>query len=198
MTGIVLAGGESRRMGSDKAFLTLEGAPLIEHVLRVLKSICSHCIIVTNDPQRYASFSAQVVTDKGERRGPLTGIFTGLYHSTEPYNLIVACDMPFLQTSLLSYMAGLAEGYDVVAPKIGEYTEPLHAIYHRRLLPVAEERIQNNDQRISGIYREALVRIVTEEEIDRFDPMHRSFMNLNTPQQYKEAACLDSECRNSS
>jgi molybdopterin-guanine dinucleotide biosynthesis protein A len=196
MTGIVLSGGESRRMGRDKAFLTLEGAPLIEHVLRALRAVFPRIIIVTNDPASYVSYGAVVVTDALEKQGPLTGIYSGLLHSRDDYNFVVACDMPFLSPGLITYMAGLAEGHDIVAPMVADYLEPLHAFYHRRLLPVIEERLRRDARKIQGIYRDARVRYVLEPEIASFDPGQRSFKNLNTPQEYKEATCSDLECRN--
>lgn len=195
MTGIVLSGGENRRMGRDKAFLTIAGVPLIERVLKALRNATDRIIIVTNSPRAYAVYDAVVVTDASDKRGPLTGIYTGLLHSTDEDNIVVACDMPFLNSRLLSYMAGLAGDYDVVVPKVGEYIEPLHAVYRKHLLPVIEKRIRRDARQIRGIFSEARVRYVTETEIDRFDPERRSFKNLNTPEEYKEAACLDSECR---
>jgi molybdopterin-guanine dinucleotide biosynthesis protein A len=104
--------------------------------------------------------------------------------------------MPFLNAGLLSYLMELAPGYDAVVPAFGELIEPLHAVYSKRLLPVIEERIREDERRIRSIFYHANVRYVTEKEISRFDPERRSFINLNTPQQYKEATCSDSECRN--
>jgi molybdopterin-guanine dinucleotide biosynthesis protein A len=183
-------------MGRDKAFLTLDGIPLIEHVLRALRAVFPRIIIVTNDPASYVSYGAVVVTDAVDKQGPLTGIYSGLLHSQDDYNFVVACDMPFLNPGLITYMAGLVQGHDIVAPMVAGYLEPLHAFYHRRLLPAIEDRLMQDARQIRGIYREARVRYVTETEIDRLDPERRSFKNLNTPEEYKEATCLDLECRN--
>ena len=196
MTGIVLAGGENKRMGVDKAFLTVAGIPMIEHVLRALGSVVNQIIIVTNSPERYRAYPARVVTDRLDQRGPLTGIYSGISSSESEYNVVVACDMPFLNAGLLSYLMELAPGYDAVVPGVGKMAEPLHAVYSKRLLPVIEERIREDERRIQGIFGRANVRYVTDNEIRRFDPERRSFINLNTPQQYKEATCSDSECRN--
>jgi molybdopterin-guanine dinucleotide biosynthesis protein A len=182
-------------MGKDKAFLTLDGVTLIERVLRTLRAVFPRIIIVTNDPASYVSYDAVVVTDALDKQGPLTGIYSGLLHSRDDYNFVVACDMPYLNSGLITYMAGLAQGHDIVAPMIGGYLEPLHAFYHRRLLPVIEERLRRDERQIRGIYGEARVQYVTEAEIDRYDPERRSFKNLNTPEEYKEATCLDLECR---
>jgi molybdopterin-guanine dinucleotide biosynthesis protein A len=105
--------------------------------------------------------------------------------------------MPFLNPDLITYMAGLVKGYDIVVPVIdGKNVEPLHAIYSKKLLPVIEKRLQADERKIQGIFKEARVKFVTETEIDRYDPERRSFKNLNTLDEYKEATCLDLECRN--
>lgn len=183
-------------MGTDKAFLELSGRPIIEHILDVLHGVFETVIIVTNSPPLYAAYDAVVVTDALEAPGPLTGIYSGLLASKDDYNFIVACDMPFLNPALLSYMTGLAEGYDAVVPKIGGFCEPLHAVYSRGMLPRIESSIRRNSQRLHGLFEGVRVRYVAGEEIDRFDPQRRSFKNLNTPQEYKEAVCSDLECRN--
>jgi molybdopterin-guanine dinucleotide biosynthesis protein A len=196
MAGIVLSGGENRRMGADKAFLKIDGIPMVEHILRALKGIFDKIIIVTNAPRLYTAYDVTVVTDASDKRGPLTGIYSGLLNTADEYNFVVACDMPFLNTGLISYMMGLAAGYDIVLPRIGGLPEPLHAVYHRGLLPLIENRIRQDARQIQGIFGESRVRYVTEEEIDRYDRERRSFINLNTPLEYKEATCSDWECRN--
>jgi molybdopterin-guanine dinucleotide biosynthesis protein A len=196
MTSIVLAGGESKRMGVDKAFMKVAGTPLIEHVLRAIRPVVRHIIIVTNSPERYHAYNVKVVVDRVEQRGPLMGIYSGICSSESEYNVVVACDMPFLNAGLLSYMMELAPGYDAVVPAVGKLIEPLHAVYSKNVLPVIEEQFRVDDRRIRTIFARANVRYVTEKEIARFDPERRSFINLNTPQQYKEATCSDSECRN--
>lgn len=195
MAGIVLAGGENRRMGADKAFMKLAGVPLIEHVMRSLKAVCRDIIIVTNSPQLYKAYSVSVVTDAFNLRGPLTGIYSGLLKSADEYNVVVACDMPFLNPRLLSYMGSLAGGYDIVVPAVGGMLEPLHAVYRKGLLPVIEAQIMRYEQQIRVLFEKQRIRYVAGEEIDRFDPARKSFKNLNTPQEYEEAACADWECR---
>lgn len=196
MTSIVLAGGESRRMGRDKAFLTLDGVSLIEHVLRALRGVFPRTIIVTNNPSAYVSYDAVIVTDAVDKQCPLTGIYSGLLHSKDEYNFVAACDMPFLNPDLITYMAGLVNGYDIVVPMMdGKNVEPLHAIYSKKLLPIIAKRLQADERKIQGIFKEARVKYVTETEIDRYDPERRSFRNINTLDEYKEATCLDLECR---
>lgn len=196
MIGIILSGGENRRMGTDKAFLTLAGKPLIEHILAVLRGVCRRVIIVTNSPERYASYEATVIPDAMDLRGPLTGIYSGIARSEDEYNFVVACDMPFLNAGLISYMGGQARGHDVTLPRVGGLVEPLHAVYHRGVLSCIENRLRQDRRDIRGILEEMRVRYITEEEIDRFDPERQSFRNLNTRKEYEEALCSDWECRN--
>lgn len=195
MIGIVLSGGASRRMGADKAFLKLAGIPMIEHVLRALREVCDRVIIVTKRPHLYAGFRAEVVADADDRQGPLMGIYSGLLRSRDEYNFVAACDMPFLNPRLISFMRDAAVGHDIVVPAAGALVEPIHAVYSRGVLPLIEERIRRDEQQIRGLFRDARVRYVTEEEIDRLDPGKRSFVNINTPREYEEATCSDLGCR---
>ncbi len=195
MTGIILAGGESRRMGTDKAFLELDGAPLIERVLHVFLSQFDQTIIVTKQPERYEGFRVRVVKDAVEIKGPLTGIYSGLLHARADQCFVAACDMPYLNHRLIAYMTELAANFDAVVPMVNGFPEPLHAIYHRRNLPFIHESIQSGDLRIASLYDRIRVRYLSEHEISYYDPQMRSFMNLNTPAEYKEALCSDSECR---
>ena len=191
MNGIILAGGENRRMGTDKAFLEFDGRPMIEHILAVFAGLFRKTIIVTNTPDRYRNYGVEVTSDALEIRGPLTGIYSGLLRSTDEYNFVAACDMPFLNPRLISYMGEIAAGQDAVVPAFNGFMEPLHAIYRRELLSTMEAQIRKQDRRIRGLFDHIQVRYVTEEEIVRFDPLKRSFRNLNTPKEYKEAVCSD-------
>jgi molybdopterin-guanine dinucleotide biosynthesis protein A len=191
MTGIILAGGENRRMGTDKAFLMINGRPMIEHILTVFSTLFTRTIVVTNTPERYRSYDVEVTRDALDIRGPLTGIYSGLLKSSDEYNFVAACDMPYLNPRLISYMGEIAAGKDAVVPQFDGYLEPLHAIYRRGILPVLEAQIRKQDRRIRGLFEHIAVRYITEEEIVRFDPLKRSFINLNTPKEYKEAVCSD-------
>jgi molybdopterin-guanine dinucleotide biosynthesis protein A len=198
MTGIILAGGESRRMGREKSLLDFKGRPLVAHMLELCAGLFEQTVIVTNKPDHYRSYGAELVSDVFDIRGPLTGIYSGLLKSRSEYSFVAACDMPFLNPRLIAYMGAAAQGYDAVVPRYQGYLEPLHAVYHRGLLPAIESRLRKGDRRIRSMFDDLAVRYLAEEEIDRFDPLRRSFRNLNTPEEYKEAVCSDWECRNSS
>ncbi len=195
MTGVILAGGESRRMGADKAFLDLDGMPLIGRVLSVFLSQFDQTIIVTKRPELFKDFRVRVVKDALDVKGPLTGIYTGLLNARSEQCFVAACDMPFLNPRLIAYMAEVTGNFDAVVPLVEGLPEPLHAIYHRRNLPLMETAIRGGDLKISQLIDQLRVRYLSEHEITYYDPQKRSFMNLNTPEQYKEALCSDSECR---
>ncbi len=196
MTGIILAGGENRRMGTDKAFLAVAGKPLIEHVLAVHQQLFSRTIVVTRSPERYRIYPVLVAEDMLDIRGPLTGIYSGMMRSEDTYHFVSACDMPFLNPGLIRYLGSLTEGYDVVVPRIKGKSEPLHAIYHRRLVPEIKACIMQGHYKVQQLFERAAVRYVTEQEIEPFDPGNDSFRNVNTPAEYKEVVCSDSACRN--
>ena len=189
MTGIILAGGESRRMGRDKAFLDLAGKTLIEHVLGIFRELFERTIIVTRRPERFRSLPAEVVPDALDAPGPLTGIYSGLLCSADDLNFVAACDMPFLQAGLIRFMQEVSEGRDAVVPLVNGMPEPLHAVYRRGILPVVEASLKSGERRIYPLFDRIAVRYLTAAEIKQHDPEQRSFRNLNTPAEYKEAAC---------
>lgn len=196
MTGMILAGGENRRMGADKAFLAVAGKPLIEHVLAVHRDLFSTTIVVTRSPERYRAYPVVVAEDALDARGPLTAIYSGMLRSRDDYHFVSACDMPFLNARLIAYLSAQTEGYDAVVPLLDGKSEPLHALYHRRLVPVIEDFLRDGRQKVQLLFDHANVRYVTEEEIRPFDPEKRSFKNINTPEEYKEVLCSDLACRN--
>jgi len=186
MTGVVLAGGRSRRMGRDKALLPIGGATLIELVVARLREVCGErLLLVTNTPEAYRQLGVQIVPDALPPGQSLVGIYTGLRHAGEPA-FVCACDMPFLSPPLIRHMAALAEGADVVIPRHGGEYEPLHAVYTPACLDPIRRCVERQGRNIDFL-AEVRVRIVDEPELRRFDPDLRSFANLNTPEDYAAA-----------
>jgi len=180
ISSIVLAGGESTRLGRDKAFLEVKGQFLIESIIERLRQLSQEVIIVADETDRYEEFEATVVGDVYPGKGALGGIYSGVKRASNSYSLVVACDMPFLNLSLLRYMQTLAVSYDVVIPRIDHLSEALHAIYAKDCLPFMEEQLQQGDLRIIHFFPHVRVRYVEQEEIEVFDPQHLSFFNINT------------------
>jgi molybdopterin-guanine dinucleotide biosynthesis protein A len=179
-SAVVLAGGRSSRLGQDKALLRINGQFLIERILEKLAQLSDEVIVVANDIEKYEQFEAVVVGDVFPDKGALGGIYSGLRAATRNRSLVVACDMPFLNLSLLRYMQGLAPRYDVVIPRMGRLTEAVHAIYSRNCLPFIEGQLQGGDLRIISFFPHVHVRYVDRDEMDIFDPEHLSFFNINS------------------
>ncbi len=187
VTGAVLAGGASRRMGRNKAFLELRGRPLIAHILERLAEVCAERIIVASDVSPYAGFGVPVVTDRFPGVGVLGGLHAGLQAASCDLMLAVGCDMPFLNPDLLRALVAWAEGYDVVALRQGEQVETLHAVYRRTCLGPMEEAIRAGQRRIISFFPHVRVRYISPEEILPLDPELRSFRNINTPEEWEAA-----------
>ena len=185
LTGIVLAGGTSRRMGRDKAFLELGGQPLIAVVIGRMAQVCTEVMVVAGDVRPYAGLGVPVVTDRFRSVGVLGGLHAGLEAATHELALAVGCDMPFLSPDLLRAFAGWADGFDVAVLRQGEKVEPLHAAYRRTCLPAMEAAIRAHKRRIISFFPHVRVRYVTPEEVTPFDPDLRSFRNINTPEEWE-------------
>ena len=184
MTGIILSGGESRRMAKDKAFLKIDGEYIIERILNVFKDIFDEIVIVTNTPEFYISYDVTLVGDIIEKKGPMSGLYSGLINSKSNYNFVTACDMPFLKRQLISFMMDLAGSNDIVLPRIKDLLEPLHAIYSKSCIPCIEGYLKNGNRGLRELLGGCKVRYVEEEEIMPIDPDMKSFININTLEEY--------------
>jgi molybdopterin-guanine dinucleotide biosynthesis protein A len=194
---IVLAGGQSKRLGRDKSLLLVDGQPLISRTVEKLTNLSDDLIVVTNSPERYESLALPVRFVPDERRGvgALMGVYSGLKVVNHPHALAVACDMPFLNLSLLHYMLPLADGHDVVIPRVSGFLEPLHAIYGKSCLPAMNRLLEQGRRQIIAFFDEVRVHYVEEVEVDKHDPRHLSFLNVNTPEDLEQVQALLSEQR---
>ena len=184
---IIMAGGKSSRMGTNKALLRLipGGPTLIERVAAAARLVGT-LLVVTNTPEEYALLGLRMVPDAVKGAGPLAGLFSGLQASQHDYNLVLACDMPRLNPDLLAFMAAQPRDYDVLIPRWrdasgAEQLETMHAIYSRACLPIIEQRIQANKLRMISFFPAVRVRYIDEAELRSIDPELASFGNLNTP-----------------
>jgi len=181
---IVLAGGKGLRLGRDKALEIVGDKSLLQRVVSNLSLFNRDIIIVTAVGQSLSQLvnysKSRIVPDAYPGKGALGGICTGLTASDSFYNLVVACDMPFLNHDLLHYMIQLSPSFDVVVPRLGDMVEPLHAVYSKNCLASAESLLKQGNLSITKLFTLVRVRYVGAEEIDRFDPKHLSFFNINT------------------
>ncbi len=184
ISSIVLAGGKSLRLGHDKVAEKLGEKTLLEQVVSRIAPFSDTIIIVTAHERTFASLEInpriKAVSDILPGRGSLGGIYTGLITSNSFYNLVVAADMPFLNVSLLRYMMEAADGYDFILPKVNGLFEPLHAIYSKNCIEPIKTILGQGKQVIVELFNYVKVRYIEAEEIDRYDPKHLSFFNINT------------------
>ena len=194
VTGIVLAGGLSRRLGRDKAVEPIDGEPLISRVIRRLEALADEIVVVVNNEARAAQLplpnTAKIAVDIYPDSGSLGGIFSGLSAAGNDWGFVVACDMPFLNTDLIAHILTLRHEYDAVVPMLNGYPEPTHSAYSKACLPHIERRLESNQLRIAAFFSSVCVRSLSDEEVDQFDPEHLSFFNVNTPDDLARAVAL--------
>jgi molybdopterin-guanine dinucleotide biosynthesis protein A len=181
---IILAGGKSLRFGHDKLLEKIGNTSLLEKVISLIDPISKDIIIVTAEKRAFTRIvkntRIKIVNDIFPGQGSLGGIYTGLVKSDSFYNLVVAADMPFLNESLLRYMIKVADGYDFILPRVNELYEPLHAIYSKNCINPINSILEQGKKVIIELFNYVKVRFIEAEEIDRFDPKHLSFFNINT------------------
>ncbi|MGB6066407.1 MAG: molybdenum cofactor guanylyltransferase [Desulfomonilaceae bacterium] len=188
VSGILLAGGGSRRMGGiNKALLEVGGRRIIERAASVLRKVFREVLVITNSPEDFRFLGLPMFTDLLPGRGSLGGLYTGLSACAGIYGFLVACDMPFLSEDVIKYMVDMIDGYDVVLPRTSGGFEPLHAAYSKACLPHIEGLLQREDLKIANFFDKVKVSEVPEADLVRFDPELRFIMNINTPQDLQQA-----------
>jgi molybdopterin-guanine dinucleotide biosynthesis protein A len=188
VSGILLAGGESRRMhGINKALLEVGGRRIVERVAETLRALFDEVIVITNSPADFEFLGLPMFRDRIPGCGSLGGLYTGLSCCSGDYGFLVACDMPFVRQDVISYMLSLISDQDVVIPRIAGHFEPLHAIYSRRCVPFIEDLLTHADLKIIDLFDKISLLEVSEETLARFDPQLRFIKNLNTPEDLAKA-----------
>ncbi|MFQ5996660.1 MAG: molybdenum cofactor guanylyltransferase [Dehalococcoidales bacterium] len=193
ITSIILAGGKNRRLGRMKALQNLGGKSLIGHVAERVRLLSGRILVVTSPEQFNLTnvAGAEILVDLYPGKGPLGGIYTGLLASPSSFSLVVACDMPFLNTELLRYLIELSPDFDAVIPRLGEgILEPLHAVYSRSCLDAIETELKRGHLRADSFLSVVRVRYVERAECLRFDPQLLSFFNINCQLDLERAIAL--------
>jgi molybdopterin-guanine dinucleotide biosynthesis protein A len=184
VTAIILAGGKSRRMGSNKALLKYGDTTFIERQIARLSTIFHEIILSANDASIYAHLPLPVVPDIMPGKGPLSGICAGIMRSTNYYTFVVACDMPFISEKVILYLKRFITDYDVVVPRTERGLEPLHAFYSKNCIQPMQQCLKEDRLRIIDFFSEVKVKIVSEDELKAIDPSVQPLINLNTPEEY--------------
>ena len=193
VTGILLAGGKSRRMGEDKRFLLVGSQQLYERSLAALRSLFLEVRIVIAQDSFPISSEVPVLRDLVPNCGTLGGIYTGLKQSRTEYIFTVACDMPFLNSEVIRYLVSLKSQADAVIVRLSQGVQPTHAVYSRQCLPIIEEMVHTGSLKVRDCigHPSLKVRVVEYEELRKIDPEGHSFLNVNTPADLAAARLLE-------
>jgi len=185
ITSVILAGGSSRRMGRDKRFIELDGLTLFERTLSVLEKLFLEGVVVvaelTPDLPKLGHY--RVVRDIIPACASLGGLYSGLFHATQPRVFAVACDMPFLNEAIIRRMIDVGAGADVVMVRLATGLQPMHALYSKSCLPRMRKMIDAGNLKIQQLIEapELQVRLVEEQELQATQDQFLSFLNVNTP-----------------
>jgi molybdopterin-guanine dinucleotide biosynthesis protein A len=192
ITAFILSGGKSSRMGTNKALLNIGGRSLIQRIVEILESIFSTVVISSNEPQLYKSLEKKIIKDIYPGRGPLSGIHSTLTYSNTEKNLIISCDIPFINKELINYLCNYNSEKVIILPKAEERTQPLCGIYSKKILPEVELLLKESVQKgstLKGSIYELVNRVETEiidvTEMEFYHP--DLFFNINTPEDYNYA-----------
>jgi len=170
-------------MGENKAFIKIDGVPIINRICDLFRELFQEVIIVTNQQDIFRDFRSKIYSDLIPDKGALGGLYTGLFFSTFYYSFCVACDMPFIKKSLVQYLIKNIEDQDVIIPRTKDGLQPLHAIYSKKCLDPIKSTIDEGKFKIIDIYDLVKVKIVEENGFLPLDPLRESFINVNTPEE---------------
>ena len=196
LTLAIQAGGESNRMGQDKALLPVLGQVLIERVLNRLAFLADEILVTTNHPEEYRFLDVALIPDLIPGRGALGGLYTALKSARHPLVAVVACDMPFANPALLAACRAtlLDTGANCVIPSTDRGLEPLHAVYRRATcLPAVAAAIEAGKRRLISWHKAVNIRVLSPAEVSHFDPQNITFWNVNTPEEFHRAEAKASE-----
>ncbi len=185
ITGALLVGGESRRMGENKAFLKIGEKMLCERSLEVLNNVCQEVVISSRQAESYEMFGYPIILDRIKAKGPLGGLYSILSEAKHNYVFVVACDMPLLSEEGIRSLYGQVENFDALVPRALGRLHPLHAFYHKRILSLVEDSVLKEKLRITEILNECRSKIIQIDKNSELNPnihlKEENLMNVNTP-----------------
>ena len=187
VSGIVLAGGRSSRMGTPKAVLPFGGVPLITRIVDILRPLCGEVIVVASPGQDLPALPVTLVRDEVPDQGPVGGMYYGLKAARRYASFVTACDSPFLNPTLIAYLVSQLAHHDAVVPQWNGRPQPLHAVYRTSVWPFLAEQLDRGELRAAALFERVRTRTCEEREIRKFDPEGLSFVSMNTPEEYAAA-----------
>ena len=186
MKALILAGGENKRIPVVKGFLEIQNKKIVERNITLLKSLFKQVMISTNTPESYFYLDCPMVGDILADRGPMTGILSALVSSEASDVFVTACDMPYINAILIQYIVDKWDKrFDAVIPVFEQQPQPLFGIYSERVAEKMALRIKTGRRSVRDFLKEIAVYYISEDEVRSIDPEGRSFVNINTIEDYK-------------
>ncbi len=187
ITGVMLAGGESKRMGKNKALLEINGMTMIESGFQVLSSIFDEVILITNSPEEYDFLGCRKFSDIHIGYGSIAGIHSALSAAANDRIFAVACDMPFINSELVRIICNNSAGYDATVPLNSEGSpEPLHAVYAKSALNEISRMISEEEKKITMLFERTITNFISPVAYSHIHESEKSFCNANTPDEFSE------------
>lgn len=193
--GVILSGGQSSRMGTNKALLDINHVPVIERIANELKKCTDEVVIISNEPEKYDFLNLKIYEDRYKHQGPLAGIESALYHVNADVFMIAACDMPFVTSHIYQLLLSQIDLYDAVVPVYDDQTHPLAGIYRRTVLPKIQEQLDQDIRKVKRFFKHINVHYVDHFESSEVITK-KHFFNMNHPEQYEEAKSLEIGLKN--
>lgn len=188
--GIILAGGKSSRMGTNKALLEIDNKSVIEHIAHELKQCTNEVVIIANDTATYSFLNLRQISDRYVNKGPLGGLETALHHIDADTFFIAACDMPFINRQVYENLLDQLNNYDAVVPIYQKRQHPLAGIYKRSVLPNIQAQLTAGDYRVRGFFKDIKMKYVDHFSNIPDHIVERHFYNMNNPEEYEAAKVL--------
>ena len=188
ITGVILVGGKSRRMGQDKALLDIAGQPLVGRIIEVMQQCFPHLLLAGDRPERFARYHLPVVPDSYPGSS-LGGLYTGLHAAKTDCIFVTSCDIPFPNPELIRLICAEAEGYDAIVPATESGLEPLFALYRKSCLAAMQTALEAGNFRITAVLQQLQIKTIAPEQLGQIDITGRALLNINTPDEY--AACKE-------
>ena len=186
MDAIILAGGQNRRFQSHKALARIGGRTIIERMLEVIQQCFQKVYITTNTPDLFFNLGVPLIGDVVDQRGPMTGIYSSFVGTASRELFFVACDMPFIKKEVVELIRKTFRGQDAVLPIYRGVPQPLLAAYSHNVLPVLESLMKGNKRALWDLLKVIAAEYIPEKEISAADHEGRSFININTLEEYRD------------
>jgi len=179
ITGIILSGGQSTRMGTDKALLHINGKTLLENAIQICKPVCNEILISSNNPKHEKS-GYQVISDEYKNSGPLSGIYSCLKISRNKWSFVISVDTPFVEVEFIRYLITQTDTFDAIVPVHQKGSEPLISLYHKSVLTVMQKHLTSGNFKMHNLLNSINTNYADSQNwVEKFPEI---FRNLNRPE----------------